>query len=58
MERTEVAEETKGKSKELCLNIYLKNMLFARAGQPDEKLWLGQLENKGLVESVISHLIA
>lgn len=50
--KAEVREE-QGENTNLYLDIYLKNTVFAEAGQPDEKLNIDGLENKGMIETVV-----
>lgn len=56
--KIEVTEETKGRSAQTILNIYLKDTLFNQAGKPDERMILTDVEGKEYIEILMNSLIS
>ncbi len=56
--RAQVLENTNGKTTETILEIYLKGSIFAESAQPDERLFLTELEDKQYVEMAVETLMS
>lgn len=56
--KAQVIEDTSGKSPQTILEIYLKGTVFAEANQPDERLYLTDIDGKQYVEMVVDNLIS
>ena len=56
--KAQVIEDTSGKTPQTILEIYLKGTVFAEANQPDERLFLTDIEDKQFVEIVLDNLIS
>ena len=55
--KAQVVEDNSGRSPQTILEIYLKGTVFAEANQPDEKLYLTDIDGKEFVEMVVDNLI-
>jgi hypothetical protein len=55
--KAQVVENRSGRTPETILEIYLKGTVFAEANQPDERLYLTDIENKGMIETVLVTLM-
>jgi hypothetical protein len=53
----EVVEDKTGKQPQLWLEIRLKGTKFEEANQPDERLLISDLKDKGTVEMIINNSI-
>ncbi len=56
--KAQVIEDRSGRTPQTILEIYLKGTVFAEANQPDERLILTDIEDKGMVETVVGTLMS
>lgn len=54
--KAQVVEQKNGKTPQMILEIYLKGTIFAEANQPDESLYLNEIDGKEFVEMVVDDL--
>ncbi|HLK30756.1 MAG TPA: hypothetical protein VKT28_19420 [Puia sp.] len=55
--KAQVVQDTSGRAPQTILEIYLQGTVFAEANQPDERLYLTDIDGKEYVETVIDNLI-
>jgi hypothetical protein len=56
--KVQVVEDKDGKSPQTILEIFLKETVFAEANQPDERLYLTDIEDKQYVELLLDKLMS
>ena len=56
--KAQIIEDTSGKSPQTILEIYLKGTVFQEANQPDERLFLTEIEDKQFVEMLLNNLMS
>jgi hypothetical protein len=55
--KAQIIEDTSGKSPQTILEIFLKGTVFAEANQPDERLYLNDIDGKQYIEMVLVNLM-